>query len=743
MSNEQASTGNEKPITWLDKTPIPAIPWLTVEVLIFAGVVLLAIISRFYNLGDRVMSHDESLHTYYSWLYSQGQGYQHNPMMHGPLQFHLIALTYFIFGASDFTARVPAAIFSILAIIAIWQWRRYLGRIGTLVAGTMALISPFLLFYGRYTREDPYVGVSLFIMLYSILRYFETGKNKYIYLVTGALLIHFLTKETAFIYCAIALIYLAVYFVVSISRRPWEDNESDYRGFLVSMGVTIAFILLTFFLYKSASAAAAALDAAQTAAPSLPSGVTAPATPGATTPPGVIAAALVSVIALAATVFFLIRGYGFEKIRQERSFDLLILIGTLVLPMLSPFLMTFMQTFLHIDVAIPTGDQGLDTFSIPALVWMGSVLLLCFGAAGLLGWWWKKDVWWKAALLFYAVYTLFYTSFFTNGAGFFTGTVGSLGYWLSQQGVARGSQPWYYYILIQIPIYEFLPASACILALFYTLRPAKKLANASPEALLEQQNQLNMTTLLGWWTFASILAFTLAGEKMPWLTLHMALPMVLWGGWAVGKLIESIDWADLRQRKALLVFALLAVFTIGIVVIFASLLGNPAPFAGKELAQLQATSTFLVSLVGTILSAWALYVLLKGWSIRQMASMTLLIFFGLLAVLTVRTSIRANYVLYDSGMEYLVYAHGYTGVKDVIRQISDLSNKTTGDDHSIVIAYDNETSWPLSWYLRDFKNQKFYGGSPRRGFTRSAGHSRRRCQLQQDRANRGRQILSL
>ncbi len=711
MSNDQLATSNEKPRTWLDKTPIPSLPWLTLEVMIFAGIILLAIISRFYNLGERVMSHDESLHTYYSWLFSRGQGYQHNPMMHGPLQFHLIALTYFIFGASDFTARIPAAVFGILAVAAIWQWRRYLGRTGMLVAGIMALISPFILYYGRYVREDPYVGLSLFVMLYSILRYLETGKTKYIYLITGALVLHFLTKETAFIYAAIALIYLGVYFIVRIARRPWEENESDYRGFLVSMSVAVVFIVLAVVIGRSASTAAA-LDAAQTASPALPAGATPPLAPPPTTPPLVIALAIVGVLGLAATIFFLFRGYGWEKIRQERSFDLLILIGTLVLPMLSAFLMNFLQTAAHLDIAIPTGEQELQSFAVPSLVWMGGILVLFVAVAAAIGFFWKKDVWWKAALLFYAVYTLFYTSLFTNGAGFFTGIIGSLGYWLGQQGVARGSQPWYYYVLIQIPIYEFLSATACLLALYFTLRPAKIPENASPEVLQEQQNQINMSSLLGWWTFASIAALTIAGEKMPWLTIHIALPMVLWGGWAIGKVIDSIDWADLRQRKALLVVSLLTVFTIGIVVVFISLLSNPLPFAGKELAQLQATSTFMVALVGALASGWGLYVLLKGWSARQMVSMLALVFFGLLAVQTIRTSIRANYILYDTGMEYLVYAHGFTGVKDVMRQVSDLSNKTTGDDHAIVVAYDDDTSWPLSWYMRDFKNAKFYGGSP-------------------------------
>src|SRR5574340_1219968 len=122
---------------WLDRSIHPALPAITYEILIFSAIILVAIISRFYDLGARVMSHDESLHTYFSWLLYRGQGYQHTPMMHGPWQFHLIALSYFFFGASDFTARIPAALFSIATIGMVWYWRHYLGRIGSLFAGIM------------------------------------------------------------------------------------------------------------------------------------------------------------------------------------------------------------------------------------------------------------------------------------------------------------------------------------------------------------------------------------------------------------------------------------------------------------------------------------------------------------------------------------------------------------------------------------------------------------------------------
>jgi uncharacterized protein (TIGR03663 family) len=694
-------SGTSQIITWLDKTPIQSLPWLTMEVLIFAGIILLAIISRFYNLGERVMSHDESLHTYYSWLYYKGQGYQHNPMMHGPLQFHLIALTYFIFGASDFTARVPAAVFSILTVLTVWQWRRYLGRAGTLVAGAMALISPFLLFYGRYTREDPYVGVSVYIMLYSILRYLETGKAKYIYLISGSLALHFLTKETAFIYAALALIYLAAYFIFRVTQKPWEDNRGDYRSFIISLIVGIVSMLGVLVVAKLAGTPAPAADGTQAS----------PLKALVSSSPLVIPLAVIGVLALGAAITFILRGYGWGKIREERSFDLLILIGTLVLPMLAAFPMKLLAD-MGVPVAIPT-DQGMQSFPVPDLIWMGVILTVIAVIGIVIGYYWNKDVWWKAALLFYSIFTLFYSSFFTNGAGFFTGVIGSLGYWLGQQGVARGSQPPYYYILIQIPIYEFLPAIASLLALYFTIRQFKKLeADASPEVRQEHQNQINIASLLGWWSFGTIVAFTLAGEKMPWLTMHMALPMILWGAWAIGKIIDRIDWIDLRERKAWLVMALLAVFTISIIVVFVSLLGDTRPFAGKELVQLQATSTFIVSIIGAVLSGWGLYTLLQDWSLRQIAAINILVFFALLAVLTARASIRANYVLYDTAMEYLVYAHSFTGVKDVMRQVSDLSNKTTGDDHAIVVGYDDDTSWPLSWYMRDFKNAKFYGGSP-------------------------------
>src|SRR5215216_6193222 len=209
--------------SWLDRSVHPALPAITNEIAIFAGIILLAIITRFYNLEARVMSHDESLHTYFSWLLYRGQGYQHTPMMHGPFQFHIISLIYFIFGVSDLTARIPAVLFSIATVCMIWAWRDYLGRWGALIAALMIVVSPYMLYYGRYVRNESFTGVAGLTLLYGILRYLEKGEKRYMYFVTLGALLHFMTKETAFIYAAEALLYLGIYFIARITRRPWEQ----------------------------------------------------------------------------------------------------------------------------------------------------------------------------------------------------------------------------------------------------------------------------------------------------------------------------------------------------------------------------------------------------------------------------------------------------------------------------------------------------------------------------------------
>lgn len=764
---------NEK-LPWLQRSIHPALPAITNEIALFAGIMLLAIFTRFYDLESRVMSHDESLHTYFSWLLYRGQGYQHTPMMHGPYQFHILALTYFIFGVSDFTARIPAVLFSIAIVWMVWYWRRYLGTWGMIVAALLMVLSPYMLYYGRYVRNESFVAFSGIVLLYAMLRYIESGEKKYLYFVTAATLLHFTSKETSFIYTAQALLFLGMYFIFRITRQPWEEKPRHYRAFVIALAIALLLGSLGMG-FALTNRHAETLTATETAAPADPGGLQSPLAGSAAGASISTILFLLAGVAIVAALVILYIGYGKENLLKERSFDLLILLSVFVLPMLTPFPIKWLESSLN--VVLPNEATQVSAMDLRSLMIIGAFLAIFFLISIAIGLWWNRE-WWKFGAFYWGIYTILYTTVFTNAAGFFTGVIGSLGYWLEQQGVERGGQPEYYYVLVQIPMYEFLPAIGTLVAIvlgwkiFLRQRQAQAESDAGTSSESNEPIFWVFFWLMVWWCISSIGAFTVAGERMPWLTVHMAWPMVLFTGWAVGQIIESVaakikDEQPWRSALALLV---LAVFAIAAFNVLRSLYGATPPFQGTELAQLQATSAFIFPLLTVIGSGAILYYLLRNdllslgivllfilglitlgstiingamllstqplpdagsyWlkfgsafvafvaSIvgiayfsrvpRQSAFVGLatLVVFGLLTVQTARTSFRANYINHNDATEYLVYAHGAGGIKEVMAQVDEISMRTSGGLNAIV-SYDASSpdtgvSWPMVWYLRDY-----------------------------------------
>lgn len=714
--------------SWLDHLLPFLKPPISVEVILFGLILLLTILSRFIGLGERVISHDESLHVYFSYLLAQGQGYFHTPVTHGPLQFHLLGLLFFFFGSSDFLARLPHAIASVLTIAMLWKWRKYLGRAGVFLAALFTLISPFMLYYGRYARNEPFVALFGVLTLYAILRYLETGRRRYLYLLTLATVLHFTAKETAFIYTAQALLFLAIFFLLRVTNLPWK-RERLFNGFLAALaiGILLASAAAGLGLYERARPAT---DASQTSAPPIPGQTLEPGLPGRAGTGGLATAILVIAslggVALAAASALLIAGFGWQSLRRERAFDVLILLGSFVLPQLAAFPAVWLgrnpldyssteQAGWSVWQTVKQVAQIGDWRTVPDMVVTGRFLFLLFLLSIVIGLLWDAKRWLEQAALFWGVYILLYTTFFTNPAGFLTGTVGSLGYWLAQQGVQRGSQPWYYYLAVQVPVYEFLPALGLIPALYFGLRrrsplplPSTLGAEAGPAG-----EKAPVFWLLLWWSLSSLLAYTLAGEKMPWLTVHITLPLILLAAWGLGQVVERVDWFEVCKPRRLAAVLLLAALAAGLTGMLLGALGQNPPFEGKTQGQLIATGRFLFWLVTALGAGGGLAVLASGWKGRDLARLAVLLVFGFLALLTGRAAFRAAFVNYDLPTEFLVYAHGGRGVKDVIAQVQTLSRRVSGGYNDLVIAYDagGETqgvSWPLKWYLREFPNARPY-----------------------------------
>ncbi len=676
--------------SWLDQ---PVFRDLTInrETLIFGIILILAVVTRFYDLGARVMSHDENSHVYYSWQLSRGGGYIHTPLTHGPFQFHVVALSYFLFGDSDFTARIPVALFGIAAIAFLWNYRRYLGRIGALIAAGMMLISPFMLYYARYVRNDMFVALFGVVMLWAVLRYLETGETRYTYWVTAAAMLHYVTKETSFIYSAQLLIFLGLLFVVQVTRREWPRPEQRTR-FIAMLLLAAVFILVALGLksYLPTLGAAGGDAAGAAAADSLPLSL-------------IVPLGLAGVALLGALVFA-ITGLTWNGLKNNRAFSLMLLHLTVILPQLAPFPVKAL------------GWNPLD-YSAEGMLRTGIFVVILAAISVAVGLAWDAQTWLMNAAIFYIPFTVLYTTVFTNGSGFFTGLVGSLGYWLEQQGVERGSQPWYYYILVQVPVYEFLPLLGSFLTGLVVLRKRRISPSMAESAASEDEAAVEHAPptlpLLGFWAVTSILAYTIAGEKMPWLTVHIAYPLILLAAWGLGQLVERVDWKAVRSQRGALLILLLILFMVSLSAALGMLLSPNPPFQGKELAQLSRTNAFVLAVVMAGVALTGINKLIDRWSLLELGRLVVLTVFAFMAVLTARAAFRAAYINYDYATEYLVYAHSGPGPKIALEQIEELSRRTTGG-LEMVVAYDDETTYPYWWYLRNFPNQRYYGPNPTR-----------------------------
>ncbi len=436
-----------RPQDWLERTLSKGVA-VNAELLIYLALVVAAVLTRFYDVGARAISHDETTHVYYSWNLYTGRGFEPNPLMHGPLLFHLTAFSYYLFGDNDVAAHVPFALAGVAAVALVWVFRKWLGRTGTLVAAAMMLVSPFMLFYSRYIRQEATIIVEGMLMFWAVFRYFETRRSRWLYLLAFALALHFTDKSTSFIYTAQLMIFLGAMLAWQLARGEWERPRLKV-AFLLGLASALVGMAAAGAAFIG-ERAGAATNAATTQAPVNPTGAAVGVVSELS--PVVGMGILLAVVGGALMAIALLMAYG-KRLRTEfPALDVILLTGTFVLPQLAAF---------------PARMLGWDpiAYTDPSAMQRTGIMVAILAAVSLLiglAWDWRR--WVIASGIFWGIFVTFYTTLFTYGPGFFTGIVGMLGYWLVQQGVNRGSQPWYYYSFLQIPIYEFLPAVGALMA---------------------------------------------------------------------------------------------------------------------------------------------------------------------------------------------------------------------------------------------------------------------------------------
>jgi predicted membrane-bound mannosyltransferase/DNA-binding beta-propeller fold protein YncE len=698
--------------SWFDK-PVMGRNSLRWEQLLWIGLIAVAIVSRFALLEPRVISHDEGQHVQLAWALYRGQGYTPSPMTHGPFQIITVAFTYFLFGAGDFSSRVPAALFGVAAVALVYCFRRWLGRTGALIAGVLMLISPYMLYYSRYVRNESFVVVWGLLMFLAVGRYLETKSPRWLWLLAAATALHYATKETAYIYVGLLIIFLFGLVTVQIARHPWENRERRTR-FLLLFGAAI--------LLAASGLGSILFGRGELIQAAIQSGAVADSEQMTHTGiwishPMVILGLALLVLALAAFIVGirnLLQEFGLAALRDKfPAVDLLVVLATTLLPQLAalPMALLNLNPF--------DGDPYSRIKDVNYILAATGCVLAVVIPAFVIGLLWNRKLWAVYAGIFFGIYILLFTVCLTNFAGMAMGLVAAVNYWMAQQDVHRGSQPWYYYLALQIPVYEYLPALLALSAPgvgLWLRRKAAPTTDSAPAAeassgagsIAVSLTGFPVIWLIGFWCLGTLAAFTFAGEKMPWLTVHITLPCILLGGWAVGRVIDGMEWKSLLAGpRGVGLLAVPATLLAAFMAAGIGLGGNP-PFSGNDLEALSATGNFMfyaLSAAAGVILLWRLWAGLQSGAVARIFYLGFAVVLGLC---TVRTAWRASYIFYDDATEFLVYAHGAGGVKTAIAQIEEISRKTH-DDLDLIVPYDLRSGWLVNWYLREYPNARNYG----------------------------------
>ena len=143
------------------------------------------------------------------------------------------------------------------------------------------------------------------------------------------------------------------------------------------------------------------------------------------------------------------------------------------------------------------------------------------------------------ALTFVLIVFVFYTSFLTHLPGFRAAFTSSIEYWTSVHESERVNQPWFYYLMF-MGLYEPFALVFGVVALVRA-RGARHL----------------LPFVLCVWIVVTWIVYSAAGEKAPWLVLHLLWPPMLLACWWVGRWFDEARPFISRLAVGLLSVALL------------------------------------------------------------------------------------------------------------------------------------------------------------------------------------------
>lgn len=193
-----------------------------------AGILIFTILSRFLMLSDKPFHHDESLHGYYSERVSLGYAHEYSALLHGPMLYYLVGSFLYMFGVSDFTARLPAALFSVFIVASPLLLSKQIGRKTSLFLMFLFFSSPTFMYFGRFLREDVFTSVWVIGSVSGLFLYWQTRKLWTAYFGIAMLAGHFVNKENSYLHTMVWALALANIYFFSAKIKAFSATETVF-----------------------------------------------------------------------------------------------------------------------------------------------------------------------------------------------------------------------------------------------------------------------------------------------------------------------------------------------------------------------------------------------------------------------------------------------------------------------------------------------------------------------------------
>lgn len=205
---------------------------------IFLVIFIVALVLRFLVLDLKLFHHDEAVHAWFSFKLLTEGTYVYDPVYHGPLLYYTTAGMFALFGDSDLVGRIVPALLGSLMVLLVWPIYRlgYLEKGGALIAALFLAISPDMVYFSRFLRNDIFIAFFTLLLLVALLYYLEYGERRYVLVAALAAGLGCCSKENMPIILLIfgAFLFAAVVLKWVHLRKGW------WMDFILGIAVMLA-----------------------------------------------------------------------------------------------------------------------------------------------------------------------------------------------------------------------------------------------------------------------------------------------------------------------------------------------------------------------------------------------------------------------------------------------------------------------------------------------------------------------